>query len=51
VRSILATKLEEFLSIKEFEKRHPSFSQTTLRYYLRDRDQNGLANAVVRHGK
>src|SRR5215208_295802 len=39
------------LSVKEFVKKHPSYTEGGLRWLLFHRRTNGLETAVIRHGR
>lgn len=46
-----AIALDDLYSIEDMAKQHEALSPATLRWQLRNREQNGLAPAVVKLGK
>ena len=52
VRSSAVTDLSEFDTVDELVERHPDkFTRNQLMWILRNREENGLSDAVVKLGK
>ncbi len=51
-RNLDSIELESLIPVQEVADRYPAiFTRTTVHWLMRNRDQNGLAQCVVRIGK
>lgn len=41
-------KQTEFLTLREFSNKHPSFSHNHLRWLMKNREKNGISLAIIK---